>query len=160
MSTPAPGPAADGPVRQRCSTAEREATCVLLHHAAGEGRLTLAETEDRVTRAYAATHRDELADLVSDLQDAPRRSGWAAVGAALWHQILADIAITVGRTQADRRTRIRAAATVIGPLLALLAFVAVVASMAVHGIVDGHEFGHDHAAFHELGRGGPDPSGT
>ena len=56
MSTPLQ-PAPPSPLR--ASDAEREATVARLHQALAEGRLDLAETEERVTAAYAARHRDE-----------------------------------------------------------------------------------------------------
>ena len=63
LSTPLPAP----PSPLRTSDAEREATVARLHQALAEGRLELAETEERVTAAYAARHRDELPPLLADL---------------------------------------------------------------------------------------------
>ncbi|MFB9239185.1 DUF1707 domain-containing protein [Plantactinospora siamensis] len=59
--TTAPGP------RLRASDAERERLADLLRTAMAEGRLTLAEGEERLTAAYAAVYRDELGALVADL---------------------------------------------------------------------------------------------
>ncbi len=63
----------------RASDAERADTVARLHEALGAGRLDLAETDERVAAAYAARHRHELADLLTDLPagdttftDAPR----------------------------------------------------------------------------------------
>jgi hypothetical protein len=39
-----------------------------------EGRLDLAEGEERLAKAYAATYRDELRGLVTDLPDGGRRA--------------------------------------------------------------------------------------
>jgi Domain of unknown function (DUF1707) len=57
----------------RASDAEREHVAKLVSEAAGEGRLTLAEAEDRLARIYVATYRHELDGFVTDLP-APRRS--------------------------------------------------------------------------------------
>lgn len=51
----------------RASNAERENTVLALQHAVGEGRITIAEFEERVAAAYAATTRAELDKLTSDL---------------------------------------------------------------------------------------------
>jgi Domain of unknown function (DUF1707)/Cell wall-active antibiotics response 4TMS YvqF len=55
----------------RASDAEREAVVARLRHAAGEGRLTVDELDERVDAAYAATTRAELAPLTADLPDTP-----------------------------------------------------------------------------------------
>ncbi len=63
----------------RVSDRDREAVVVRLGAAAGEGRLTLVEFEDRSGRAYAAKTYSELGALVADLPSAPRiRAGLAA----------------------------------------------------------------------------------
>jgi hypothetical protein len=51
----------------RASNAEREAAVELLQRAVGEGRITMAEFEERVTAAYAAKTRGELDVLTADL---------------------------------------------------------------------------------------------
>jgi Domain of unknown function (DUF1707) len=51
----------------RASDAEREKTVVALQTAVGEGRITMAEFEERVAAAYAATTRAELDALTADL---------------------------------------------------------------------------------------------
>jgi DUF1707 SHOCT-like domain len=53
--------------RVRASDTEREDAVARLHAALGEGRLDLAETEERVAAAYAARFRDELPPLLADL---------------------------------------------------------------------------------------------
>jgi len=60
--------------RMRTSDAEREQIAVILRAAMAEGRLDLAEGEERLARAYAAVHRDELAPLTADLPDGGRRA--------------------------------------------------------------------------------------
>ena len=59
----------------RIGDAERDQAVARLREAAGQGRLTLAELEERVARALAARTDDELATLVGDLPrpSAPRR---------------------------------------------------------------------------------------
>jgi len=49
------------------SDAERERVTLRLRDAATEGRLTLAESDERQAMAYAARTRDELTPLVADL---------------------------------------------------------------------------------------------
>lgn len=51
----------------RASDAERDATARLLQESFSEGRLTLAEFDDRTSRAYAARFRSELIELTHDL---------------------------------------------------------------------------------------------
>ena len=74
------------PSRVRASDAEREDTVARLHHALGEGRLDLAEVEERSAAAYAAQYRDELPAVLADLpHPGPSRTGAGAPGwAELW----------------------------------------------------------------------------
>jgi hypothetical protein len=51
----------------RASDAERERTADQLRHAAGEGRLTVEELDERLDGAYASRTRGELEVLVADL---------------------------------------------------------------------------------------------
>jgi Domain of unknown function (DUF1707) len=55
------------PSRVRASDAERERVAKLVSDAAGEGRLTLAEADERMNQIYAAKYRHELAEFVADL---------------------------------------------------------------------------------------------
>jgi len=59
-------------VLQRASDADRETAAGLLAEHLAAGRLTLAEYDDRVTAAYAATTVDELTPLLQDLPAKPR----------------------------------------------------------------------------------------
>lgn len=76
-------PAPPNPVR--ASDAERERIAARLREAADEGRLTLAELDDRLSSVYAARMRHELDPLVADLPAPavpetgamPRRRGFA-----------------------------------------------------------------------------------
>ncbi|MFI9007645.1 DUF1707 domain-containing protein [Actinosynnema sp. NPDC053489] len=56
---------------QRASDTDREHTAARLRDAVGEGRLTLAEGDERITAAYAAVHRHDLAALTADLAAPP-----------------------------------------------------------------------------------------
>jgi hypothetical protein len=58
----------------RASDAERERTADQLRHAAGEGRLTVEELDERLNAAYSARTRGELERLVADVTVA-RESG-------------------------------------------------------------------------------------
>jgi hypothetical protein len=66
----------------RASDSEREAVVARLRHAAGEGRLTVDELDERIDAAYAATTRAELEPLTADLPDAPMPTATAAAPAA------------------------------------------------------------------------------
>jgi hypothetical protein len=57
----------------RASDADREHTAGLLRHAAGEGRLTMEELDERLHQAFAARDRAELERLVADV--VPRGAG-------------------------------------------------------------------------------------
>ncbi|HEX2134240.1 MAG TPA: DUF1707 domain-containing protein [Actinophytocola sp.] len=73
----------------RASDAERERVATLVSDAAGEGRLTLAEAEERMNLIYAATYRYELERFVADLPDAPveRPAGPARRLAGMPHRL-------------------------------------------------------------------------
>ncbi|MFC4858730.1 DUF1707 SHOCT-like domain-containing protein [Actinophytocola glycyrrhizae] len=51
----------------RASDAERERIAKLVGEAAGEGRLTIEEADDRLEHVYTTRYRHELAEFVSDL---------------------------------------------------------------------------------------------
>jgi hypothetical protein len=63
-----------GPHRLRTSDAEREQVATILRAAMTEGRLTLAEGEERLGACYAARYRDELLPLTADLPDHGRQA--------------------------------------------------------------------------------------
>ena len=97
--------------RLRASDTEREDTVAQLHHALGEGRLDLAETEERSAAAYAAQYRDELPALLADLP----RSGTDHTGteapswfelwlSAVWRARIAVLGASDRPTAAQRRT--------------------------------------------------------
>lgn len=51
----------------RASDAERERIAKMISAAAGEGRLSIAEADDRLERVYTTRFRHELAEFVTDL---------------------------------------------------------------------------------------------
>jgi hypothetical protein len=57
----------------RASDAEREAVVRVVQQAGAEGRLTLTETEERLTGIYAARFRHELTPFTEDLPSEPSR---------------------------------------------------------------------------------------
>jgi hypothetical protein len=65
--------------RIRASDAEREEYATILREAVGEGRLSLAEGDERLAQIYAARYRDDLRPLIADLPSGaargPQRSG-------------------------------------------------------------------------------------
>jgi len=58
----------------RASDSERERIAKLVSEAAGEGRLSIAEADERLERVYAAKFRHELAEFVADLPAEPPRT--------------------------------------------------------------------------------------
>ena len=52
----------------RASDADRERAAELLRHAAGEGRLTVDELDERLSAAYTTTTRADLEHLVADVR--------------------------------------------------------------------------------------------
>jgi uncharacterized protein DUF1707 len=66
----------------RASDAEREAVVARLRNAAGEGRLTVEELDERIDAAYAAKTRAELEPLTADLPDAAMATATTATPTA------------------------------------------------------------------------------
>jgi Domain of unknown function (DUF1707) len=126
----------------RCSDADRERVSAALHAAAGEGRLSMEETEKRLEAVYVARYCVELDALTADLPpppDAP--SGWGAVVALARQQLVADVATLTGRTcgteEISRRRRLLLVLTAVAVVL----IVATMIGLAMHGILaDGPEY--------------------
>lgn len=59
----------DSQTAVRASDAERERIAKMISEAAGEGRLSIAEADDRLERVYTTKFRHELAEFVNDLPD-------------------------------------------------------------------------------------------
>lgn len=137
----------------RCSDAEREQVRAALYAAAGEGRLTMDEVEERLGRLEETRYRHELATVTADLP-APEQNvptGWRQILAAAGAALAADLAVLRGRAPepAPGRRRLLIIVTV---LIGLLIAAAIVAG-ALHGFgADGFE-GHETNAV-EHGHGG------
>jgi hypothetical protein len=127
----------------RCSDAERDRTAHALHRAVGEGRLSLAEVEERTASIYAAQYRHELDVVVADLPPADEpAAGWRPVLAVAGRQLVTDLMMLTGRPGAASDPRRKAV------LMVVLVLVFVTMGMlAVHGFIDGgperHAIGHD-----------------
>ena len=74
---PSPEPPGEPPA-VRASDAEREATAQFLQQSYAEGRLTMAEFDERLSRAYGATYRTDLVHLTHDLPG-PGRVGYGGL---------------------------------------------------------------------------------
>lgn len=128
----------------KCSDADREAACAQLHAAMAEGRLTVAETEERLTTAYAARHHHELDALLVDLPavratlPTSEPSGWRHVAALARRQLVADAAVLTGHAPGNPSQRIR---TLIIALTMLFLLAATIAFL-LHGVlIEGHGHG-------------------
>jgi hypothetical protein len=117
----------------------------VLRTAAGEGRLSLDEVEERTTTIYAARFRHELDAVLADLPHAAVPgpvSGWRPVLALAAQQFATDFATVTGRGGAGTLRRLFLIVASILALASMLLF-------AVHGIADGphhgfgRPFGHD-----------------
>lgn len=64
----------DPALRRRVSDLEREEVADILRDAAGEGRLSYTELEDRLETLYASKTYGELVELTADLPHGPRTS--------------------------------------------------------------------------------------
>jgi hypothetical protein len=64
--------AVDPVLRRRVSDLEREEVADILRDAAGEGRLSYTELEDRLETLYASKTYGELVELTADLPNGPR----------------------------------------------------------------------------------------
>jgi hypothetical protein len=77
---PAQAPTGDElAMRRRVSDLEREDVADVLREAAGEGRLSYAELEERLETLYSSKTYGELVELTADLPNGPRAPGQAAV---------------------------------------------------------------------------------
>ncbi len=133
----------------RCSDGEREQARSRLAQAAGEGRITVEELDDRLALVAGARFRHELDAVAADLPrpDGPaaRERGWLPILATARRQLSADATLLVGRGQVAVSRR-RRWAVFVAAVAVVLIFTALVLA-AVHGFGDE---GFDH---HELGRG-------
>jgi hypothetical protein len=85
LPIPQPAPGRD-PDRIRASDADRDRVAALLHQSIGEGRLTLAEVDERLRSVYAAKTVGELRPVIRDLPGfelaLPNQSGMTPIHAA------------------------------------------------------------------------------
>jgi hypothetical protein len=135
----------------RCSDAEREQVRAALYAAAGEGRLTMDEVDERLARIEEIRFRHELADMTADLP-APSPEvapGWRPIVAAARRNLAADLAVLLGRAPEPGPGRRRL--LIIVTVLIGLAIAAAIVLAAVHGFggdgfephgIDAGEHGH------------------
>lgn len=71
--------------RMRASDAERERAATRVQEAGAEGRLTLAEIDERLGAVYASTYSDELTAFTADLPERGPRRPRAGVNHAIRH---------------------------------------------------------------------------
>jgi len=74
---PAPLTGDELALRRRVSDHEREEVADVLRDAAGEGRLSYAELEERLETLFASKTYGELVELTADLPNGPRAPGMA-----------------------------------------------------------------------------------
>ncbi|MBN9098087.1 MAG: DUF1707 domain-containing protein [Pseudonocardia sp.] len=125
-------PASTAPA-MRASDAERAAAADRLHTALVEGRLDIAETEDRLGAVYAARLRLELPPLLADLpgpEPASPVGGWPPVWRALVDQAWSSSARARGVAPAPPDAAQRRAATIVLTAAALWAVVCLLAGFA------------------------------
>lgn len=67
----------------RASDADRDRVAEVLRHAAGEGRITVDELDERIDRAFAARTHGELAELTADLPQAAHAAAASSAAPAL-----------------------------------------------------------------------------
>ena len=117
----------------RCSDAERERTSSALHVAAGEGRLSLDEVEERLAKIYTARYRHELDAITGDLPStAEIATGWHSIVTMVRRQLADDVSALTGRgiTGVSQRRRLVLAFAV----LTMLLFFATTLMLALHGM--------------------------
>lgn len=135
----------------RCSDAEREQVRAALYAAAGEGRLTMDEVEERLGRIEESRFRHELASLTADLP-APSpevAQGWRPIVAAVRGNLAADLAVLLGRAPEPapgRRRRLIIVTVLIGLVIAAAIVLAAVNGFDGDGfephVIDAGEHGH------------------
>jgi hypothetical protein len=126
----------------RCSDAEREQVRAALYAAAGEGRLTMAEVEDRLGRLEEARFRHELAAMTADLPapEPPEATGWRPILAAARRTLLADLAVLFGRSAEPAPARRRVLLIVAAVIVLVLMAAIVLQGFEPHGF-EGHGVG-------------------
>ena len=79
--------------RMRAGDADRAKTVEKLGRHLGEGRLTVEEFDERVARAHAAVHLDELPPLLADLPPDPPPPAARPVGPPPWAPSVAFVVL-------------------------------------------------------------------
>ena len=130
-----PGSVADGP-RIRVSNTERADTVERLQQALVEGRLDLAETDERITSAFAARYDSDLQALLADLppqRPAPNSApSWSALWAsAVWRARIVVLGAEPGGHTPPTPQQCRTAATLAALALAWMLMCAVVGAAIV-----------------------------
>jgi Domain of unknown function (DUF1707) len=117
----------------RASDAERADAVARLHEALGAGRLDLTETDERVTSAYGARYRHELAALLADLPRDDTSFTEAPTWAALWMLAVWRARTAVTGTAGPRPTASQQRAAILLTVAALvwMAGCAVVGALVV-----------------------------
>lgn len=90
----------------RASDAERERTVELMRRHSVDGRLTLEEFAERISRAYEAKTRDELDELTSDLPASAAAVPARRRGSARWIVSVLGGTERRGRFRLGPRTRV------------------------------------------------------
>ena len=116
--------------RMRAGTTDRQATVDRLTDHFTEGRLSPDEYDERVGQAYAATHLDQLPDLLADLPEESARRGHGPGGWQRPDGQSAAMATTAGpwgprRREMHRPPPIVAVLAVVGALAMLITVMAV-----------------------------------
>ena len=119
----------------RASDAEREATVATLHQALGEGRLDIAETDQRVSAAYTARYREELPALLADLPTSRSIRSGAPSWSDLWTSLVwrARILVSGDGTLIAPTPRQQRTAALIAGLALMWVLVCAVAGAALVG---------------------------
>jgi hypothetical protein len=79
----------------RASDAERERIAKIVQNAGAEGRLTLTETEERLTEVYATKYVGELSALTADLPRRTERRPVSGIHPALRVHVLVAAVLSV-----------------------------------------------------------------
>jgi hypothetical protein len=120
----------------RASDADRQLVVHRLQEAVARGQLTFEEGSERMARAWASTHLDELPELTADLPapvpPAPVAPGWPALGVLALLQLRTTHGGAAG--PASRAARVRLAALSVAALVLIGLFLGlVVGGLAAHG---------------------------
>jgi hypothetical protein len=129
--------------RLRASDADRQVVVHRLQDAVARGQLTFEEGSDRMARAWASTHRDQLPALTADLPapapPPPAAPGWQALGELALLQLRTTLGGAAG--PASREARVRLAALSVAALLLVGLFLGLVGGVLAAHAGDPGAFG-------------------